>query len=269
MSPSPPDTIARLSHDVVFLLLRPIADLTSNASPSRPTIPMHLPRYAIASSVAVCNDDMNTKKRELMISNFRMRPPSRIHYRYRSTSTTSAPTSTALAIPCGGSSALFADRRLVYQVLTIPPRSPLVPSANWWKREGSLRYRRARKAPHSLGANDDDDSQRHAWKTELQARLSIFDRHDRGCPTGASKSKSSSTSLVSEISKIGRRAVGRLSKDLSFPSYHHNQDRTSGVCLPEHAHYPSSIICPCSRSLRLRLARTLPGRRTLRSLPIL
>jgi hypothetical protein len=76
--------------------------------------------------------------------------------------------------------------------------------AGWWKREGAVRYRRARQLLILADTGGSNSCRRHAWKTELQAQLSNpFDLTVTVAhyPTGTSKWNPIEHRLFSEISK--------------------------------------------------------------------
>jgi hypothetical protein len=137
--------------------------------------------------------------------------------------------------------------------------------ADWWKREGSLRYRRARQLLILADTGGSNSCRRHAWKTELQAQLSNpFDLTPTVAhyPTGTSKWNPLEHRLFSEFSKNwAAEPLDRYQKMLNFLRTTTTKTGLAVSAYLDRAHYPTDLDADpvLSCSLRLPPHKTLPA----------
>jgi len=207
---------------------------------------------------------VDTKKREL-VGNFKNpgakwdRSPVPVNdHDFRSDST-------GVAIPYGIYD-LLANRGSVFLGVSHDTSAFAAHSiANWWKREGSLRYRRARKLLILADTGGSNSCRRHAWKTELQAQLSNpFDLAVTVAhyPTGTSKWNPIEHRLFSEISKNwAAEPLNSYQKILNFLRTTTTKTGLAVSAYLDRAHYPTGLEPDplLFRSLRLRPHKTLPA----------
>jgi Rhodopirellula transposase DDE domain len=136
--------------------------------------------------------------------------------------------------------------------------------AGWWKREGSLRYGRARQLLILADTGGSNSCRRHAWKTELQTQLcNPFDLTVTVAhyPTGASKWNPIEHRLFSEISKNwAAEPLDSYSKILNFLRTTTTHTGLVVTAYLDRTHYPTGVNPDPEliRSLRLKPHQTLP-----------
>jgi len=198
------NTVARLLHNMNYSLRANHKKLATDSSPFRDQ------QFQYISSLrhrfqrrGLPMISVDTKKRELL-GNFKNagakwdRSPVLVNdHDFRSDST-------GVAIPYGIYD-LLANRGSVFLGISHDTSAFAAHSiAGWWKREGSLRYCRARQLLILADTGGSNSCRRRAWKTELQAQLSNpFDLTVTVAhyPTGTSKWNPIEHRLFSEISK--------------------------------------------------------------------
>ena len=173
--------------------------------------------------------------------------------------------STGVAIPYGIYD-LLANRGSVFLGISHDTSAFAAHSiAGWWKREGSLRYCRARQLLILADTGGSNSCRRRAWKTELQAQLSNpFDLTVTVAhyPTGTSKWNPIEHRLFSEISKNwAAEPLDSYQKILNFLRTTTTQSGLPATACLDRAHYPTGLAADPGlfRSLRLRPHKTLPA----------
>ena len=259
------NTVARLLHSMNYSLRANRKNLASGASPFRDQ------QFQYISSLrhrfqrrGLPMISVDTKKREL-VGNFNNagvkwdRSPLLVNdHDFRSDST-------GVAIPYGIYD-LLANCGSVFLGVSHDTSAFAAHSiAGWWKREGSLRYRRARHLLILADTGGSNSCRRHAWKTELQAQLSNpFDLAVTVAhyPTGTSKWNPIEHRLFSEISK--NWAAEPLSSYQKILNFLRTTTTKTGLAVSaylDRAHYPTGLDADPAlfRSLRLRPHKTLPA----------
>ena len=258
------NTVARLLHNMNFSLRANRKNLTSGASPFRDQ------QFQYISSLrhrfqrhGLPMISVDTKKREL-VGNFKNagvkwdRTPVLVNdHDFRSDST-------GVAIPYGIYD-LLANCGSVFLGVSHDTSAFAAHSiANWWKREGSLRYRRARQLLILADTGGSNSCRRHAWKTELQAQLSNpFDLAVTVAhyPTGTSKWNPIEHRLFAEISKNwAAEPLDSYQKILNFIRSTRTETGLSVTAQLDRRNYPTGTEPTPEQlqSLRLRPHEILP-----------
>lgn len=117
--------------------------------------------------------------------------------------------------------------------------------ADWWRREGSVRYPRSRQLLILSDTGGSNGARRRAWKTELQSQLAdslgltLTVAH---YPTGASKWNPIEHRLFSEISKNwAGEPLDSYQKLLNFIRSTRTQTGLSVTAQLDRRHYPTGI----------------------------
>jgi hypothetical protein len=259
------NTVARLLHNMNYSLRVNRKNLASGASPFRDQQFQYISslrhRFARRGLPMISVD---TKKREL-VGNFKNagakwdRSPVLVNdHDFRSDST-------GVAIPYGVYD-LLANCGSVFLGVSHDTSAFAAHSiAGWWKREGSLRYRRARQLLILADTGGSNSCRRHAWKTELQAQLSNpFDLAVTVAhyPTGTSKWNPIEHRLFSEISKNWTaEPLDSYQKILNFLRTTSTKTGLAVSAYLDRTHYPTGLNPDpvLFRSLRLRTHKTLPA----------
>lgn len=137
--------------------------------------------------------------------------------------------------------------------------------AGWWKREGSLRYGRARQLLILADTGGSNGCRCRAWKTELQAQLcNAFDLTVTVAhyPTGASKWNPIEHRLFSEISKNwAAEPLDSYQKILNFLRTTTTQTGLAVTAYFDRTHYQTGVgpDPQLVRLLRLTTHKTLPA----------
>jgi len=259
------NTVARLLHNMNYSLRANHKKLATDSSPFRDQ------QFQYISSLrhrfqrrGLPMISVDTKKRELL-GNFKNagakwdRSPVLVNdHDFRSDST-------GVAIPYGIYD-LLANRGSVFLGISHDTSAFAAHSiAGWWKREGSLRYCRARQLLILADTGGSNSCRRRAWKTELQAQLSNpFDLTVTVAhyPTGTSKWNPIEHRLFSEISKNwAAEPLDSYQKILNFLRTTRTQSGLAVTACLDRAHYPTGLAADPGlfRSLRLRPHKTLPA----------
>ena len=136
--------------------------------------------------------------------------------------------------------------------------------ADWWRREGSVRYSRSRQLLILSDTGGSNGARRRAWKTELQSQLAdslgltLTVAH---YPTGASKWNPIEHRLFSEISKNwAGEPLDSYQKILNFIRSTRTQTGLSVTAQLDRRHYPTGIEPTTEQieSLQLKPHEVLP-----------
>jgi Rhodopirellula transposase DDE domain len=258
------NTVARLLHNMNYSLRANHKKLVTGTSPFRDQ------QFQYISSLrhrferrGLPMISVDTKKREL-VGHFKNagvkwdRSPVLVNdHDFRSDST-------GVAIPYGVYD-LLANRGSVFLGVSHDTSAFAVHSiAGWWKREGAVRYRRARQLLILADTGGSNSCRRHAWKTELQAQLSNpFDLTVTVAhyPTGTSKWNPIEHRLFSEISK--NWAAEPLHSYQTILNFLRTTTTKTGLGVSaylDRTHYPTGLDADpvIFRSVCLRPHKTLP-----------
>jgi hypothetical protein len=259
-----PNTVARLLHQMGYSLRVNRKKLSTDHSPDRNDQFLYLSdlrqRFQRRGLPIISVD---TKKREL-VGNFK-NPGARWDLSPRLVNDHDFPSdSSGVAIPYGIYDLLANRGSVTVGVSHDTSAFAAGAIANWWRKEGSVRYPRSRQLLILSDTGGSNGARRRAWKTELQSQLAdslgltLTVAH---YPTGASKWNPIEHRLFSEISKNwAGEPLDSYQKILNFIRSTKTQTGLSVTARLDRRQYPTGMEPTPEQlqSLRLTPHQVLP-----------